>query len=303
MNRFFVLLSLSLATLCGQAPDYFPLVPGSQWVYRGRPFVETLKIRVEEQRIIEGKTYYRLSGYSGEDLLVRRAEDGNYVYWKAETKTDEPFLRFDGRPYNAPAFCAKTGQSAEKEAPFTGPIGYFDRTLSIGYTGGVCSDAGTTNEVYAPWLGMVQRTVTSFTGPRNFDLVYAQIGGITFLSESAISFGLSLTPLEADGKSANVAVRLVLTNNGKGPVKLEFASSQLYDFIVRNEKGEVVYTWSSARVFLQSLSSIEIPVKGEQVWQETFTFPTLGAGKYSIEAKLSNTDGNKFSAVATVMLP
>lgn len=299
MIRFLAFTLLSLASLWGQLPDFFPLVPGSQWLYRGSPLDGPLKIQILDTTTLNEKTYFRLRGYTSDDLLIRRLDDGSFVYWNATTKSDATFLRFDGRSYPAPVFCNPQASASPKLSPYEGPIGYFDNAATLAFTPGLCADTGTTSEVYVPNLGLVERTSTSFTGPRKFSLVYAQIGGITYLSEAAVTFSLAVTPIDA----RNLAARLVLTNTSPKPLKLDFTSSQIFDFTVRNEKGDAVYVWSSTRIFLAALSTIEVPTRGEQAWQETLALPTLPAGKYSIEGKLINTDGSRFLATASLTLP
>lgn len=65
--------------------------------------------------------------------------------------------------------------------------------------------------------------------------------------------------LEARVSDAAVQLTLHVTNVSEQPVPLEFSSAQQYDFVVRRESGETVWSWSAARSFAQVLTSDTVP--------------------------------------------
>ncbi len=291
MFRFIPAFLFSLLSFTVHAQDLFPLVQGSQWVYRGSFAGESLTIKVGGERQIQGQTYHEVSGYNNETLLVRQSEKNTYVYWDEKTKRDAVLINFDGAEYASPSSeCQQQGKAEGRPVTYEGPLGKFDNAIAVRFFGGICADAGTTGEVYLPNAGMLRRTVTSFTGERRFDLVYAQIGGVTYLSDAQVSFGISATVLSAE----QIAARLTLTNRSGANVVLDFPSGQRYDFQVKNARGEVIYTWSATRLF-PAVTGQET-VKDELVWTETFSAGTLRPGSYTLEGRIANSDAKKYSA-------
>jgi hypothetical protein len=291
MFRFIQALTFSLLSLTLQAQDLLPLAPGSQWVYRGSFAGESMTIKAGGERQIQGQTYLELSGYTNETLLVRQSDRGIYVYWDEKTKSDALLINFNGAEYASPSSeCQQQGKAEERPVSYEGPLGKFDNAIEVRFFGGICADAGATGEIYLPNAGMLRRTVTSFTGERRFDLAYAQIGGVTYLSDAQVSFGISATVLSSE----QLAARLTLANRSGANLILDFASGQRYDFQVKDARGEVIYTWSATRLF-PAVTGREI-VKDELVWTETFSPGTLRPGTYTLEGRIANGDAKKYSA-------
>ena len=300
MKQTFILLLLSLVGLVGRAQDFFPLVPGSSWVYRqtsGIGGVSPLTIRLGQPTVLNGTTYHRLQGYLANDVLIRRDDSGNFVFWDEASHAELAFLLFDGvefRSYVSP--CGQKGQSDGRPSEYKGPVGQFEGARTIRYTPGMCADLGLTSEIFVANLGLVRRTQTSFTGERSIDLVYAQIGGVTYLNDAGVSFSIAVI-----GLGREVAARLVLNNRGEAPLILQFNSGQTYDFILRDESGTEVYRWSADKLFTQAIKRLD--VKGEEVWQDSFAPGKVPGGVYSVEGRLVNADGKQFSATANLTLP
>ncbi len=295
-QRVFLFL-FSLASLMAQVTDYFPLIPGSTWVYRSTNGSSPLTLRMGQQKRIGGQAYHRLEGYSANPIWIRQSSQGDLYQWDESKKSEAPFLLFDGNEFASTAVaCQQKGRADEKPANYKGPVGSSDTAKVIRYSGGVCADAGLTREVFVPYLGMVQRTETSFVGERSLDLVYAQIGGITYIKEPNIGFSLSLTPLPNQ-----IAAKIILNNSTDRELLLQFTSGQTYNFTIRNDRNEVVYVWSADKLFPAVLRQLSI--KGEEAWQEVLPAASLNPGIYSVEASLVNSDGRKFSATASINLP
>ncbi len=295
-QRVFLFL-FSVASLMAQVPDYFPLVPGSTWVYRSANGASPLTLRLGQPAELGGQTYHRLEGYANSPVLIRQGSQGNFYLWDESARTEAPFLLFDGSEFPSVALgCKQKGRSEEKATTYKGPVGTSETARVIRYSGGICADAGLTREVFVPYLGMVQRTEISFIGERTLDLVYAQIGGFTYVKEAGVSFALSLTVIPNQ-----IAAKLIMNNNTDRELLLQFTSGQIYNFVIRNERNEVVYVWSADKLFTAALS--QLAVKGEEVWQETLPTRGLNPGVYSVEGSLVNSDGKKFSATVSINLP
>ncbi|MDE5412569.1 BsuPI-related putative proteinase inhibitor [Alkalihalobacterium chitinilyticum] len=74
------------------------------------------------------------------------------------------------------------------------------------------------------------------------------------------------TSLRVDKEEDQLAFTLSLTNKGDETVTLEFPTGQLFDFIVVNEKSEVVYKYSEGMMFTQAIVQKQLGAN------ETMTF-------------------------------
>lgn len=91
--------------------------------------------------------------------------------------------------------------------------------------------------------------------------------------------------MEVDAGTESTMLRLHVTNVSAEPVELEFTSGQRYDFQVTTESGEILWTWSADKSFMQALGT-----------------ETLGAGESLTFSEAWPTDGlrGRFIAVGTV---
>ena len=67
-------------------------------------------------------------------------------------------------------------------APYRGPNYTLEAALPVGYLPEGCADIGITQEVYAPAVGLVNRSITTFRGEIVYHLVYARVGGAAGVS-------------------------------------------------------------------------------------------------------------------------
>ena len=147
MLQIVILLLFSLASLKAQVPDYFPLVPGSTWVYRSTDGAGPLTLRLGESLELNGKTYHRLEGYKSTTLFVRQTDEGNFIYWDETSRNEAPFLLFDGKEYSSPATpCNQQGRAELRPTHYKGPIGSSQTARLIRYTPGFCADTGLTRD-------------------------------------------------------------------------------------------------------------------------------------------------------------
>jgi hypothetical protein len=293
MKQSIYLFLFALGSLSAQVPDYFPLVPGSTWVYRSSNGLSPLTIRVGDPVSRDGRPYFVLDGYSSSRLYV----NSNFNQWDEAAGREAPFLSFDGRDFLSPqSECKQLGNASLRDEEYRGPLGFSRMARVIRYGSGICADAGLTREVFVPHLGLVQRAETSLIGERTTDLIYAQIGGFTYVQEPGVSFAINATVADKI-----LSTRLVLQNRTSQDLTLDFSSGQLYDLQIRDSRGEVIYTWSATRLFPQATQRRVI--RGEEVWHESLPIETLRPGNYSVEGRLVNSDGKRFSASASFTLP
>jgi hypothetical protein len=166
-----------------------------------------------------------------------------------------------------------------------------------------CADTGITEELFLENIGLAQRTVQTFTGPRTFTLVSANVGALSVNQEPGVEFRVSLSPSVVVRRDAGEPVEFTVTMKLRAdrvePLLLRFPTSQRYDIAVKNEKGETVFLWSSTALFLQVLSK-------ELVTAREYTQPlslNLPDGRYQVEAWLTNdSDSRQYASTAPLVV-
>ncbi|WP_216828347.1 BsuPI-related putative proteinase inhibitor [Alkalihalobacterium elongatum] len=66
------------------------------------------------------------------------------------------------------------------------------------------------------------------------------------------------TSLKVEKEEDKLSFTISLTNKGEEAVMLEFPTGQLFDFIVVNEKSEVLYKYSEGMMFTQAIVQKEV---------------------------------------------
>lgn len=301
-------------------PDYFPLEPGNQWIYRssGRVGTTTWTLEVVQTEIVDGKVYSRLrglTGFTGSEALVRMEEDGTlYVRALEKGAAEEVWAAF-GAPERVPYWtaidpCNRQAQIESRSARYTGPVGEFDRALRIAYLPAGCADAGLTEEVFLPYVGLLRRTMTTIAGPLSYDLIYAAMGGVTFVAEREVSFRLSLDravyyadlmpPVDPRRSVPEMTARLTLRNTHPEPIPLHFSNGQSYDLVLRTEEGREVYRWSEGKGFIEVMRQ-ESLAPGERNYVVLAPLgdregKPLPEGRYIAEAWLTTMGPRLYSA-------
>lgn len=95
-----------------------------------------------------------------------------------------------------------------------------------------------------------------------------------------------VTPLRAPLLTARFIVR-----NTDQPIVLTFGSSQVFDFVIRNDQGVIVYQWSAGKAFFMVVLTQSFgPGEKDFVFQVRLSGPDknpLPAGRYTAEAWLT----------------
>lgn len=299
-------------------PDYFPLQPGNQWVYRstGRAGTDVMTVEVAGADTFGGNGYYLVRGLPGGDAWLRLADDGTLYAYDPAAKHDTVWAAFgsaEGSDYaTAIDPCSATARVQSRAAKLSFPLGDFSNALQVVYPPGKCADAGITEDYYLPWVGLVQRTYSTIAGPKTWNLIYARLGDITVLSEKSASFSLSIDrsvytadlmpPVDPARAVPVMTARLTIRNTQDPPLKLEFPSGQTYDVELLNEKGDVVYQWSRGKAFTM-IYRTEPLAYGERNWAVAVPLGTpdgkpFPEGKYTVQAWLTTAGTRQFSATA-----
>ena len=281
----------------GADADYFPLAIGNSWVYRVTQgaFPEAQVVEVTGTTTADGRSYFRVN-FFGREALLRSTIDGTLVEYDAEAKREKVWIAFGADASQTFATemdsCTKSGKIESKAAKYSGPTGSFTNALQVSFTQS-CSDAGTQSETFLPYVGLVERVVDNIAGARKYSLVYSRTG-VTEVTTQEIRFSLSI---DAPYGTA----RLTLRNSTSAPIPLVFPSGQSYDLKIRNEKGEVVYTWSADKLFAQIFRT-ESFGPGERNYAILLPLSTLPAGKYVAEAYLTTSPAGTYSASVAFVL-
>ncbi|HSW50391.1 MAG TPA: BsuPI-related putative proteinase inhibitor [Bryobacteraceae bacterium] len=272
--RIFAVTLLAWLSAFAAMPDYFPLHPGNQWVYRCTGFCPepTAVVGVSRMDYLAGRWYSLVEGFGGRRNWLRQDEAG--TLWSLDTATGVEsrwyaFGAAEGESYDTSIDpCSRRATVAAREERYDGPAGIFPWALRIVYPPGFCMDAGLTEEIFFPWTGLLRRTETTIAGPRTWDLIYARTGGVTVISQPELQFSIVLDrsvytanlmpPIDPNTSIPRMTVRLSLRNTTNEPVTLSFGSGQRYDLELRDERGNVVYRWSDGRAFPMAMGEEKV---------------------------------------------
>ncbi|MBA3975992.1 MAG: hypothetical protein C0504_17435 [Candidatus Solibacter sp.] len=339
-------LSLLFCAALGAQPLWMPLEEGNTWVYRtsGAGASAGYTVRVDRTAAFGGQTYFsvvtegQITGFISatplspgdtvpapaiSPLWLRNSDDGRIMMWDERTSSERLYLDTAAEPGTSSESsvdpCNPASTVVSRAAKYSGPIGDFDHALLIRYGLGRCADAGIESDFLLPWVGLVSRTTQTIAGPRRYDLVYARLG-VTVISAPELSFSLSLDrsvytanlmpPVTPDNAIPRIHARITLRNTTPDPVKLEFPSGQLYELVLWNGQGKVVWRYSDGRAFTQAFHSLAVS-KGERTWNESIRLAAtnsaggmvpLPAGRYVLECWLTTTEGRTFTASAPLTL-
>ena len=295
--------------LAVQAEVWFPLATGNYWIYerQGDGSKTSYRMEIGEPATRGGRIYFQLQNPFGPGALVRQADDGRFVAWNADAGTDALWYDFsaaDGTSWQAECRdCLEQGRVVARGLEAEVPAGTFPNALKVELRGR-CADAGSTDEVFAAGVGMIEHEEITIAGPQRFRLREARIDGRTISRETpALSLTLSLDkpvytpnlmpPVDRDQAVPTLRAVLRIENTSGAPVRLNFPSGQQFDAQIKGPSGDVLYTWSATRLFIQAATSIELDESFKEFEVET----RLGSGlepwppgRYVLRAWLPTTD-------------
>jgi hypothetical protein len=298
------------------SPDYFPLHPGNQWVYRcsGLCSEPLSVVGVSRMGYLGGAWYSLVESFGGRQSWLRQDESG--TLWALDPATGKEsrwysFFASAGESFDTSVDpCSRRATMASRSYGYQGPAGVFPETLRISYPPGACMDAGLTEEVFYRWTGLMRRTETTIAGPRTYDLIYARTGGVAVISQSELHFSLTLDksiytanlmpPIDPNFSVPQMTAKLTLRNTTDRPVTLTFASGQRYDLELRDERGAVVYRWSDGKAFTQMFGQEDFG-PGERDYVVVLRLADkqgkpLAAGKYSAVGWLTTSGQQPYKA-------
>lgn len=308
MKQYFCFLMLALASPWASSAQMLPLQEGNYWLYREASRGTEFEMYVTTPYVIDGKVYYSLHGYVRSPLpvprprriLVRNAENGNVVFYNEDAQREELLTSFevvDGGWAHAPLReCDQESQRAPKPVRYEGGVGFFENAVELRYRSFSCADGGTLSEVYRENLGMLRRVVNTLAGPMPFELVHARVGKAVYSGLATANLEVGAVPMEDEGEM-EVTFRYLSTVRSER--KLQFPTAQEFDFLLRNEAGEVVYQYSNGQEFG--------PEAHERViwpgWTWRVRVPKVAPGKYALEGWITTAERPAFAASVEVRIP
>lgn len=288
-----------------------PLSMGNYWVYREVRSGETMTVRVGQPVAMQsGKVYHHLIGYTTPGYVLARIDaNGNLVALDEESGVENIVTGFgerDGRWWPAPgrgdcATVKQEGQTQEKRPEYDGPGGRWQGVLEVRYQSPAgCADTGVLAEQFAENIGMLRRVVSTITGPRTFDLVYARVGTQIIETRDRGRFSVALDqPAEGSPDEDSLRVTLRIDLGFTPAIRLRFPTSQVFDVALRDATGKTVWQWSDGRAFDQATQEVNIG----NIWNETVRVPRPAGDLtgYTIEGWLTTMPGEpRFAATAPV---
>jgi hypothetical protein len=246
---------------------FYPLEVGNEWVYNdgANSFrVQVLRETVEANNM----RYFEISGYFPEDSVgLRKIRQGPYGQILEYNPNGEDFLWYRFGTFNSVMQFQTNGNiscitnslviSGGIRETVVVPAGTFDKTMRIDFQA-PCADAGIATENFAPGVGLVQRTMESFMGPRSYKLAYARVGsqeypkaayGVQVAIDQPVYYNDLMPGITKPWPTAKAM--LAIQNTTLTPVTFTFPTSQQFEFIVRDALGKEVLRWSDGFAFAQ----------------------------------------------------
>jgi hypothetical protein len=183
------------------------------------------------------------------------------------------------------------------------PAGSFTQVMRLDFIPSKCADGGISREYFARGVGLIRRVMNTIAGPLNIDLVSAKVGstqiplggyGVEIASDRPVYYNNYMPPIV--DPAPTLKAQLTVRNETEIPVEFIFATSQRFDFIVRDPLGKEVLRWSTGRNFLQALGH-ETLVKGKLTYNADLVLKgkngkPLPEGFYQLEGVLTTVGWN-----------
>ncbi len=256
--------------------DYFPLNLGNRWIYSRTDSrfkkTESIKIEIISTPIIKWKTYYVVSHLP----FVPGLENANNILIRFDDESKR-FLRLAPEG-ELPLF--PVGESADAKFDVSLDENQKQVPNRMSYlTCPDCADAGM-EIVFDRGIGPVSVGLTFAWGTESYDLKSAQVNGKQFgeriqpetarpkeaKSGPVVSRADPNLSLEVEKKESEVHLSLKVKNPTDSFLSFKFATSQDYDFIVKEkDSGLEIWRWSKGSYF--SKVSRNVALLPEKEWK------------------------------------
>jgi hypothetical protein len=263
--------------------DYLPLNLGNRWIYSRTDSrfkkTDTVKVEVISTPIIKWKTYYVVSHLP----FVPGLENANNILIRFDDATRR-FLRLtpEGETLLFPV-----GESADAQFDFSVDDNQKPMPNRMSYlTCPDCADAGT-EIVFDRGVGPVSVGLAFSWGTESYDLKSAEVNGKHFgermAPEKSKAKELKSGPvvsradpnlsLEIEKKETEVRLSLRVKNPTDSFLSFKFATSQDYDFVVKEkESGLEIWRWSKGSYFSKVLRDVALLPEKEWKFEAFWDF-------------------------------
>lgn len=292
---------------------WLPLDVGNRWVYQNSwTSSVSFTVEVTGTRESNGYAYSVVKGWPDrEETLLRRDTNGTIWELRPDASAESLFLNPNAgigqEASRAGDSCSGPGILEDTNARVETPVRDFDSALLIRFNPGPCADAGSESDYWAPGVGLVKRTFQTIAGPRDFQLAYARLEPNTVLEPKELHFSISTSKTvhvipdvlpAVIGAEPKLDVRLTLRNTTEQPALLTYPSSQDFEVVLRNQRGEVIWRWSDGQTFLTVYREEEFT--GERTWIVKAPLTDANGkawepGIYTVEAELA-TETRRFKS-------
>lgn len=214
MKCLAVVLLVAAGSAQAASPDYFPLAPGNQWVFRavgaGGAVTRSQTLDVVETRSVNGNSYQIVRGLASGDVWARTTPEGRILVYDPATQAERILYAFDspdGQPYATGTACTPTAEVESRAVDVKVPAVQSTEALRIGYPGAF--QCGYASETFVPGVGPVQRVQLRGPARMAFELVYARVGGVTYGSTAvqAVSGGAGRSVAKGSGAPPQRPIR------------------------------------------------------------------------------------------------
>lgn len=264
--------------------DFFPIQDENVWVYSANlPNQNDNYFFIQAQK--KGDSFF-IYNYFRTDEDFEIFKKANEVFFGTEK---EKFLIYDFEKnafwhipekisIKTPCIADSYIGVIEDNITFSTPAGIFNGCIRVLWDS-PCKDSGIIEEVFAPNVGLLRRVENRIFGTLSFNLIYAYVNGVVYGKPTiSISGGISPEYL-ADSNLVNIQIY----NNTSKEMLLTFPTSQIYDLILENENGDLLYQWSNDQSFIPAITNKAIAPYDQLNYSILVQFPKLEKGMYYLK--------------------
>lgn len=279
-----------------QTFDFFPIQDGNIWVYSSA--ISSPSDNYFFVKIIKKENLFYTMNYFGSGENFEVTKKGNEIFFSTEK---EKFLIYefekgsiwhipDTLSINTPCVAGSYIGVAESEITYSTPAGIFNNCFRILWDN-PCKDAGIVEEIFCPDVGLIKRVENRIFGTFSYELIYAYVNGITY-GYPSLSINSGVSPEFIFNENC---IKIELKNNTNKELNLIFPTSQIFDIILENENGEILYQWSYGQSFLQVITNKVIAPYDNFEISVFVSFPDLGKGVYYLKTIIPVTQINSIN--------
>lgn len=278
--------------------NYFP--EGEiTWIY-AQPNVASELVTVTSGRSGIGNYFHAGEGFERfiEDDVVSVGARGNTLYRfrsRKEWQADPAHWLY------VQCVSGSMLRITDRNLTVTTPAGTFSHCIRVVWDTG-CADAGITEEIFAPGVGLVRRHEIRLYGLVTWDLVSMEKNGI-HLYPNDLSLECRVSPAMF---TDDLNVICSLSVGGDRETVLTFPDGQTWEIEILNQDGERVYLWSEGKDFPQVIQEITVTVRTPFRFHVGIDLPAgLEAGPYTVNMSLpvQKIDGYEPGEFPAVRLP